>query len=143
MSRSVRDRTSPWPAPAATLPPRMRAVGFDEFGDPDVLSVRLMDTPEPGPGEIAVQVAAVSVGRLLDLSARAGTHPYAKIALPHVPGAEHAGTVAAVGPGGTSVRPGDHVAVFPVLTCGTCDACVGGSPEGCPTARILGVHTWG
>lgn len=94
-------------------------------------------------GEIAVRVAAVSVGRLLDLSARAGTHPYAAITPPHVPGAEHAGTVAAVGPGVESVRPGDHVAVFPVLSCGACEACVGDSPEGCPTARIIGVHTWG
>ena len=92
---------------------------------------------------MAVRVAAVSVGRLLDVSARAGTHPYAEIRLPHVLGAEHAGTVAAVGAGVESVRVGDLVAVFPVLTCGVCPACRAGSTEACATARIMGVHTWG
>jgi 2-desacetyl-2-hydroxyethyl bacteriochlorophyllide A dehydrogenase len=121
----------------------MRAVVFDRFGGPEVLATQTVDTPSVGPGEVAVRVAAVSVGRLLDLSARAGTHPYAKIALPHVPGVEHAGTVAAVGPGVTRVRPGDHVAVFPVLSCGACDACDAGSIEACGAARIMGVHTWG
>lgn len=121
----------------------MRAVLFDEFGGPDVLRAEDVDTPAPGPGEVAIRVAAVSVGRLLDLSARAGTHPYARIRLPHVLGAEHAGTVAAVGAGVESVRVGDLVAVFPVLTCGTCPACGAGSTEACGAARILGVHTWG
>ncbi|GAA4707831.1 NAD(P)H-quinone oxidoreductase [Pseudonocardia yuanmonensis] len=146
MSRSLEQRRLPWPAAGQTstaLPHEMRTVAFDRFGGPDVLQLHLVDTPVPGPGEVAVRVAAVSVGRLLDLSARAGTHPYARITLPHVPGAEHAGTVAAVGAGVESVRPGDHVAVFPVLTCGVCPACDSGSTEGCPTARIMGVHTWG
>lgn len=126
-----------------TLPARMRAVAFDAFGPPEVLTVHEVDAPVPGPGEVAVRVAAVSVGRLLDVSARAGTHPYARIALPHVPGAEHAGTVAAVGAGVEFVRPGDHVAVYPVLGCGTCAACADGATEACPAARIMGLHTWG
>ena len=128
---------------SVALPPRMRAVAFDRFGGPEVLLTEEVDTPVPGRGEVAVRVAAVSVGRLLDLSARAGTHPYAKIQLPHVLGAEHAGTVAAVGDGVASVRVGDPVAVFPVLTCGICPACRAGSTEACGTARIMGVHTWG
>ncbi|MCH6171995.1 alcohol dehydrogenase catalytic domain-containing protein [Pseudonocardia alaniniphila] len=74
---------------------------------------------------------------------RAGTHPYARIGLPHVPGAEHAGTIAAVGAGVESVRLGDHVAVFPLLTCGDCVECRAGAMEACSSARIMGVHTWG
>jgi len=128
---------------SVALPSRMRAVAFDRFGGPEVLRTEDVDTPVPGLGEVAVRVAAVSVGRLLDLSARAGTHPYAKIQLPHVLGAEHAGTVAAVGDRVASVRVGDPVAVFPVLTCGICPACRAGSTEACGTARIMGVHTWG
>jgi NADPH:quinone reductase-like Zn-dependent oxidoreductase len=146
MSQVLTASQASWPAaagPPRPLPPTMRAVGFDRFGDPDVLEMREVDTPRPKPGEVAIRVAAVSVGRLLDLSARAGTHPYARLALPHVPGAEHAGTVAAVGAGVDSVGPGDHVAVFPVLTCGDCAACRDGAVEACPSARILGLHTWG
>ncbi|GAA4804531.1 zinc-binding dehydrogenase [Actinomycetospora chlora] len=136
----------PWPAmqdAPRSLPPRMRAVGFDEFGAPEVLTLREVDTPSLGDGEVAIRVAAVSVGRLLDVSARAGTHPYAQIALPHVPGAEHAGTVVAVGAGVSRVAVGDHVAVLPVLTCGHCPACRAGATESCPTARILGLHVPG
>lgn len=125
------------------LPPRMRAIVFSRFGDPDVLHQAEVDVPAVGPGEVAVRVAAVSVGRLLDLSARAGTHPYAHFVLPHILGAEHAGTVAAIGADVTSFRPGDRVAVFPVLSCGACAACGAGATEACPQTRIVGVHVPG
>ncbi|GAA3800810.1 MULTISPECIES: alcohol dehydrogenase catalytic domain-containing protein [Amycolatopsis] len=146
MSRSLAAAQAPWPVVGdgeAGLPERMRVMSFDHFGDPDVLQMHEVDTPQPGPGEVAVRVAAVSVGRLLDLSARAGTHPYARITLPHILGAEHAGTVAAVGAGVDSVRPGDLVAVVPILTCGTCAACADGALEACASTRIMGVHTRG
>src|SRR6185312_4524523 len=103
MSRALAPLQAAWPpvdqATTNTLSRRMRAVAFERFGGPNVLKQQEVDTPEVGSGEVVVRVAAVSVGRLLDVSARAGTHPYARIALPHVPGAEHAGTVAAVGAG--------------------------------------------
>ena len=102
-----------------------------------------LSTPRPGPGEVVIRVAAVSVGRLLDLTARAGTHPYARFTLPHVLGAEHAGTIASVGAGVNEVSVGDHVAVFPVLSCGRCAACSEGAIEACPEARIMGVHVQG
>ena len=38
---------------------------------------------------------------------------------------------------------GDHVAVFPVLSCGHCAACTEGAIEACPEARIIGVHVQG
>jgi NADPH:quinone reductase-like Zn-dependent oxidoreductase len=121
----------------------MTAVVFEEFGAPEVLQMAQLDTPHPGLGEVVVRVAAVSVGRLLDLTARAGTHPYARFTLPHVLGAEHAGTVAAVGAEVDAVSIGDHVAVFPVLSCGHCAACTEGAIEACPEARIMGVHVQG
>ena len=146
MSGSLVEAQAPWPVVGhgnEGLPRRMRVMAFDRFGDPDVLHIQEVDTPTPGPGDVAVRVAAVSVGRLLDLSARAGTHPYARIELPHVLGAEHAGTVAAVGEGVDSVRPGDHVAVVHLLTCGYCAACLDGAIEACESAQIMGVHTQG
>jgi NADPH:quinone reductase-like Zn-dependent oxidoreductase len=132
-----------WPTVTGVLPGTMKAIAFDRFGDPDVLHVTEVDAPCPGPGEVAIRVAAVSVGRLLDLTARAGTHPYARIDLPHVLGAEHAGTVVATGAGVESVAAGDRVAVFPVLSCQRCAACDEGEVEACPEARIMGVHTRG
>lgn len=143
MSEQLLTTRSRWPDVDGMLPDTMAAVVFETFGTPDVLEMTRLSTPRPGPGEVAVRVAAVSVGRLLDLTARAGTHPYARFRLPHVLGAEHAGTIAAVGAGVDTVSVGDHVAVFPVLSCGHCAACVDGAIEACPEARIIGVHVNG
>ncbi|MER7180240.1 zinc-binding dehydrogenase [Streptomyces hyaluromycini] len=128
-----------WPEPVP-VPASMRAMVFRRFGPPDVLEQAVLDTPRPGPGEVLVQVAAVSIGRLLDLTARAGRHPYAKFQLPHVLGADHAGVVAAVGDGVDAVRVGDRVAVFPVVTCGTCSTCAEGREEACASLSLIGTH---
>jgi len=129
-----------WPAVPDAPPATMHAVVFTRFGGPEVLEVAEVPVPAVGAGEVLVRVAAVSVGRLLDLTARAGTHPYARFVLPHVLGAEHAGIVAAVGDGVREVKAGDRVAVFPVLTCGSCRACREGVTEACPRLQIMGVH---
>lgn len=144
MSRSPGDElTTRWPAVPQSPPAQMRAVVFDGYGAPEVLHTTSIDTPAAGRGEILVRVAAVSVGRLLDLTLRAGRHPAAAPPLPHVLGAEHAGTVAALGPGVSSVAVGDHVAVLPSVTCGNCAFCVEGRTEACAELRIIGVHRRG
>ncbi|WP_280900750.1 MULTISPECIES: zinc-binding dehydrogenase [unclassified Streptomyces] len=123
-----------------SVPAAMRAVVFRRFGPPEVLEEAVLDTPRPGPGEVLVQVAAVGIGRLLDLTARAGRHPYARFQLPHVLGADHAGVVAALGEGVDAVRVGDRVAVFPVVTCGECVHCAEGHEEACPRLSLVGTH---
>ncbi|NWL10398.1 alcohol dehydrogenase [Paenarthrobacter nitroguajacolicus] len=126
----------------------MSAAVFHRFGPPDVLEVQSMPVPEISPREVLVRVAAVGVGRLLDLVARAGKHPYAKFNLPHILGAEHAGTVVAIGSEvegdvcGTigSVRVGDRVAVYPgVSSADDVDAQEGRS-EFSPALSIIGTH---
>ncbi|HEY2077295.1 MAG TPA: hypothetical protein VGH53_13265, partial [Streptosporangiaceae bacterium] len=71
---------------SAAIPPAatMRAVILPEFGQPEVLREAVVATPAPAAGEVLVQVAAVSVGRVLDLAARAGRHPYPGFHFPHV-----------------------------------------------------------
>lgn len=131
-----------WPVPAEPGP-EMGATVFSEFGPPEVLHHAVLPTPRPGAGEVLVQVAAVSVGRLLDLRARAGTHPYAQFVLPHVLGAEHAGVVAAVGSSVTSAAVGDRVAVFPSVFCGQCRFCLRGRQEACRALQLIGTHRQG
>ena len=53
-------------------------------------------------------------------------------------GHEGSGTVAAVGPAVTRVRPGDRVAVEPAIVCGACDQCRAGRPNTCRKIRFLG-----
>lgn len=129
----------PWPSVDDGVPAEMHATVFDEFGPPEVLHDAIQPTPEPGPGEVLIKVGAVSVGRLLDLASRAGTHPYARFSLPHTLGGDHAGTVAAVGPGVGDVAVGDHVGVFHVVF--PDDEWVrSGYGDLSPGVEILGIH---
>lgn len=122
----------------------MKVSVFREFGPPEVL--RYEDWPDPappGPGEVQVRVRAVSVGRLLDIGTRAGSNRYFQGTLPHVLGGEHAGEVAEIGPGVEGLQPGDRVAIFNAVTCGTCPFCQSGQDESCPGVELIGIHRQG
>ncbi|HTT51856.1 MAG TPA: quinone oxidoreductase [Streptosporangiaceae bacterium] len=86
----------------------MRAVLVSEHGGPGMLEIADVPAPEPGPGQLLVEVAAAGVN-FADIYAREGRYPYAG-RLPFVLGQEGAGTVAATGPGVTGFATGDRVA---------------------------------
>jgi NADPH:quinone reductase len=86
----------------------MRVVVAERQGGPEVLSVTEHPTPEPGPGEVLVEVAAAGVN-FMDIYQREGIGNYRREP-PFVLGAEGAGTVTAVGDGVTGLRVGDQVA---------------------------------
>lgn len=86
----------------------MRAVVAKEFGGPEVLKLAEVDMPEPGPGQLLVNVAAAGVN-FADIYRREGRPPYAG-EVPYVAGQEGAGTVAAAGPGAGQLGPGSRVA---------------------------------
>ncbi len=86
----------------------MRVVEVGRRGGPEVLSVAEREAPRPGPGQVVVDVAAAGVN-FMDIYQRQGVGGY-RPELPFVPGAEGAGTVAAVGEGVTHLSVGDHVA---------------------------------
>ena len=83
----------------------MRAVIASGAGGPDVLSVTELPDPEPGPGELVLDVAAAGLNRA-DLLQRMGFYPPPPGAS-EVIGMECSGTVAAVGPGVTGWSVGD------------------------------------
>ena len=85
----------------------MYAVTIPQPGGPDVLTWAEVPDPEPGPGEVLIEVAASAVNRA-DLLQRAGHYPPPPGAPPY-PGLECSGRVAAVGSGTTAWRPGDAV----------------------------------
>ncbi|HEX7091681.1 MAG TPA: zinc-binding dehydrogenase [Longimicrobiales bacterium] len=119
----------------------MRAALFHEFGGPDVIRIEDVPRPEPGPGEVLVQVKAVALNHL-DLWVRRGM-PQLETRLPHVGGSDIAGVVAELGPGVTGVEVGTRVVVNPSLWCGRCEWCERGEESLCVNYRILGEHTWG
>lgn len=82
----------------------MRAVRFHEPGGPEALQLEEIPRPEPGTGEVLVDVAAAGVNPV-DAKYRAGGHP----ATPKTTGSDFAGVVAAVGDGVESYAPGDRL----------------------------------
>ena len=86
----------------------MRAVIAEAHGGPEVLRLAEHDSPEPGPGQLLVDVTTAGVN-YMDIYQREGRAPYAGD-VPFIPGSEGAGTVAAVGPGVQGIRQGDRVA---------------------------------
>src|SRR2546430_16721596 len=81
----------------------MRRIVFREYGGPEVLRVEHSPRPEPGEGELLIEVAAIGV-----------TLPVVRLThgngarLPHVPGGEVAGRVVAIGSGVTGGRVGQR-----------------------------------
>ena len=88
----------------------MRAVGFTEFGGPEVLRIISRPVPSPGPGQVRVRVAAAAVNPT-DLAFRAGAHRSmpAGVEPPYVPGMDLAGVIDAVGPEVSGWQAGDRV----------------------------------
>ncbi len=76
----------------------------------EALNWRELPTPEPGPGQIRVAIAAASLN-FPDLLIVQGKYQI-KPPTPFVPGAEFAGCVEAVGEGVKHLKPGDWVAAF-------------------------------
>ncbi|WP_461108219.1 quinone oxidoreductase family protein [Tessaracoccus terricola] len=83
-----------------------RAVVVTEPGDSSVLEVLEHEVPDPGPGEVQVELAAAGVN-FYDVYVRQGVYP---TETPFVLGNEGAGTVVALGEGVDRVSVGDRVA---------------------------------
>lgn len=84
----------------------MWGIRIDEHGGPDVMSWCELPDPEPGPGQVVVDVAAAGLN-FIDTYQRTGLY---QIALPYVLGLEGAGTVTAVGADVDRLSVGDRVA---------------------------------
>lgn len=93
---------------------RMRAATQTRYGGPDVVSVREVDVPVPGRGQVLVRVTAASLNAA-DLLAISGSPLFVRFGSglfrPRhpVPGTDVAGTIEAVGDDVYEVAPGDRV----------------------------------
>lgn len=76
----------------------MRAVWMERYGPPEVLVVKTSDDPQPGPGEVVVdvEVAGVNFG---ETQLRSGARKLGKAVPPLVLGNEVGGRVRSTGPG--------------------------------------------
>ncbi len=116
----------------------MKAIMYEVFGqEPKVVSV---DDPTPPPHGVVVKVEATGVCRS-DWHGWMGHDP--DIVLPHVPGHELAGTIAAVGRDVSRWKIGDRVTVPFVCGCGTCPECHAGHQQVCENQFQPGFTHWG
>ena len=114
----------------------MKAVVFHQHGGLEKLEYVDFPEPAPGPGEVLVRLEAAALNRL-DLWVRDGW-PGIKLELPHIPGADGAGEIAALGAGVSGWKPGERVVINANLGCGACDACLAGQDNRCRSWGLLG-----
>ncbi|MDB5408761.1 MAG: Quinone oxidoreductase [Rhodospirillales bacterium] len=88
----------------------MKAIRIHANGGPEVLRWEDHTVPPPGPGEVRIRHTAIAVN-YSDVNVRRGGFYIANpLQFPVVIGNEAAGIVESVGPGVTTVRPGDRIA---------------------------------
>ena len=112
----------------------MRAALFHAAHRP--LELADVATPEPGPGEMLVRVAACGLCHT-DLHYLDHGTPTFKTP-PLILGHEISGTVERLGAGVDGWTPGDRVLLPAVLTCGACDMCRSGRENICERNRMFG-----
>jgi NADPH2:quinone reductase len=92
----------------------MRAIRVEQHGGPEVLQLKEMADPVPGPGQVLLRIHAAGVNPV-ETYIRAGQHGYAA-RMPYTPGSDAAGVVRAVGPDVTGVAVGDRIYTDRALT---------------------------
>jgi alcohol dehydrogenase len=115
----------------------MRAIVMDRIAGP--LAVREVAVPAVPAGGAVINVVATGLCRS-DWHAWAG---HDDIVLPHVPGHEFAGLIAAVGRDVEKWAAGDRVTAPFVEGCGACEWCLGGNAQVCPQQQQPGFTHWG
>ena len=104
----------------------MKAVRIHEDGGPEVLRYEDVPEPEPGPGEVLVELRAVSLNHL-DVWVRMGLPSVPK---PRILGADGAGVVEGLGAGRRRPRAGRPVVINPGLEHGAVITVIGEHTDG-------------
>ncbi len=116
----------------------MKAAVYEQFRQP--LTIQTVADPEPSPTGVVLTVKACGICRS-DWHGLVGNDP--DIKLPHVPGHELSGEIAAVGSEIKKWKIGDRVTLPFVCGCGDCEQCVSGNQQICDRQFQPGFTAWG
>jgi NADPH:quinone reductase-like Zn-dependent oxidoreductase len=114
----------------------MNALAITAHGGMDKVQYMEVERPQIGPREVLIATRAAALNHL-DIWVRNGL-PGAKLAMPHVLGADGAGVVAEVGAEVRTVKVGDRVLINPGLSCQACEFCYAGEHSLCVRFGIVG-----
>ncbi|MFP4396362.1 MAG: zinc-dependent alcohol dehydrogenase family protein [Anaerolineales bacterium] len=110
----------------------MKAIQIEQ---PNHIALIDIPWPEPGPGDVLIQVMASGICGT-DLHIVRGEYMGG---YPLIPGHEFAGVVTEVGAEVTRFKAGDRVAVEPNIACGNCDQCLQNRQNFCRHWEAIGV----
>lgn len=116
----------------------MKAAQLVAHGSPGKFEVRDVPDPQPGAGDVVVQVAACGLNHL-DLWMEEAGLPV-QVPLPRTPGGEISGRILKVGPNVSEWKVGDLVAVQSNIFCGECEFCKKGEESLCLKGELLGIQ---
>jgi S-(hydroxymethyl)glutathione dehydrogenase/alcohol dehydrogenase len=102
------------------------------FGAGEPLKVETVQLEGPKAGEVLVEVKATGICHT-DAFTLSGADPEGLF--PSIMGHEGAGVVVEVGPGVTTLKPGDHVIPLYIPECRACKACTSGKTNLCIAIR--------
>ena len=117
----------------------MKAIVFERHGGPEVLELRDLPEPAPGPQDVLIEVKASGVNPN-GYWARVGVNGRA-FPLPMIPGSDASGIVRVVGDHVNNVKVGDEVVVYCGISCRKCYRCVNGEEHICE--QNGGFRIWG
>lgn len=114
----------------------MEAALFYNSGEP--LRITEVEIPEPGVGEVLVNVKSCGICGSDIHIAYEGITPtgFTPIILGHEP----AGVIETLGPNVEGLQLGDRVAVSSCVICGSCENCLNGRESICFERKMLGIH---
>jgi len=119
----------------------VKAIVFHEFGGTEVLRLEDLPDPEPGPGEVRIDVSACALNHL-DVDVREGVSRF-PVEPPFVLGIEVVGRISALGDGVQGWQVGDRVMPFLMAHCGECVFCRTGRESLCTNAGFISFSTSG
>ncbi len=96
-----------------------------------------VDIPEISGNEVLIKVGYACICGSDQHVFLGEFHP--RTVLPLIQGHEFAGTIAETGPDVKNFKPGDRVAVDPIIWCGHCPACIRHHYPACSTLKLVGI----